>query len=178
MLGWSTATARDRGNVSSLWRYKIGARLPASTAPLSVCAREPRNSMGRDGMWARGPHPPSDEVIMTSAASPRAARLISSRITATRTARQGSRQWRRSSGCRRADEKASSSYVQSRASSSSHQQRPVRVAAELSLLFGLHRSRSRTIPSRTDVACDPSVQRVWKDRTVCRQCGGCRLRNC
>ena len=56
-VGWTTATTRDSGNLSSRCRYNTGARLRASIAPLSDRASAPCKSMGRIGMWARGPHP-------------------------------------------------------------------------------------------------------------------------
>ena len=57
--------ARESGNLSSRCRYKTGARLRASMAPLSFGASAPCKTMGRKGMWARGPHP--DKVMSRSA---------------------------------------------------------------------------------------------------------------
>ena len=55
-VGWTTATARLRGNHSSRCRYKTGANPRASLATLSVSSRAPGIVTGRGGMCARGPH--------------------------------------------------------------------------------------------------------------------------
>jgi hypothetical protein len=82
--GCKTATTRDSGNLSSRCRYKTGARLRASMAPLSAGPSAPRKSMGRSGMWARGPHP-TDMTNASVNATRRIASLKSSRSTAIRT---------------------------------------------------------------------------------------------
>src|SRR5919109_5175705 len=54
--GWTTATARTSGNVSSACRYKTGASCRASVAPVSVRDSVPGADDGSDGRWRRGPH--------------------------------------------------------------------------------------------------------------------------
>ena len=55
-VGWTTATARTSGNVSSACRYKTGASSRASVAPVSVWESMPGADDGSDGRWRRGPH--------------------------------------------------------------------------------------------------------------------------
>src|SRR5919109_2006420 len=55
--GWTTATARTSGNVSSGCRYKTGASCRASVAPVSVRESVPGADDGSGGTWRRGPHP-------------------------------------------------------------------------------------------------------------------------
>ena len=84
LYGCRTATTRDSGNLSSRCRYKTGARLRASMAPLSAGFSAPCTSMGRSGMWARGPHP-TDMTTATDNAPRRIAPLKLCRSTAIRT---------------------------------------------------------------------------------------------
>lgn len=54
-VGWRTATARSRGNHSSRWRYRRGASVRASIAPLSDGASADGTATGRGGRCACGP---------------------------------------------------------------------------------------------------------------------------
>ena len=83
-VGCKTAATRDSGNLSSRWRYKTGARLRASMAPLSEAGRPPCTTTGRRGMWARGPHP-LDTATISSMPEVRCASLVRTRTTPLRS---------------------------------------------------------------------------------------------
>src|SRR5688572_6387827 len=56
-LGWTTATIRSSRNVSSGWRYKVGAFALASAESPASAATDGSGVGGRIGMAARGPQP-------------------------------------------------------------------------------------------------------------------------
>lgn len=161
--GWRTATARDSGNVSSLWRYKTGARRRARTAPLSVGLRAPGRFAGRRGMCACGPHAVSKVSVNPTQIHSRisVARVLNewpSKFTYATPAAQ-----RRVRSNWRAHAQATSERVQSRSGPFPHQQRPQRISAQLSLLLRIDRTRPARGASPTVRPRHPAVQKLRQD---------------